>query len=785
MAAVSGMPGTKPQSLSKPVPGAEAAMTADDLLSSFDAPEIFAEPAVPQTAEDLLNQVGSAEPLAPPEGVAPAQDEFAPEPGFVQANVDQFRNFTTRLQAGLAANDTEKINFMKRKFGEENVRLKDDKLYFRKNGEKTFRKLDPNTLELINDLIPDFAREIVTEAAMIPGEVTGGFVGAGAAGVGAFPGAVAGRVASVPVANAFADNVAALAGVPRDESRNYRTENMIGMGAEAVLPVVGAKVLKYVPGTGAAQQAYKAAKESGEREIVALSKQSEEVLRATQRLAEEGRAARIDGAAVGLPGADVNLMGHHLNPDSPIAMNFAAQAASDSRFINAQQQLAEDWGASLTNTLQEIGRRGNKGPYRPEVLASKVTNAVEDIQKAEGQEIGKFKAKAMVQLKNQRLPLNDQTTQAAREMLQEFGFTPKKKITESITKNASQGSPRRNSVEELVWTPPKNLNSLVGKMGLTSVGEVRAVVNNLQELSNVMSKGANITDLDRLRNSFGATADSLFRTQAGARMGAMSGDLRKTYRQAIEAGLDTDFDRKAFNSAMDEFAALKQNVGVLKNALNEDASAKAIVKNVFTGKDNLEKVRAIKSISPESYASLKEEFVNQMLLEYGSRTSKTGFKSSQFMDSMNKKYGDEFLKEVMNEGKGPSLQTVKDLVTVTERLEETFRRSDVDKMSDKQKTGLMNATIGVLMKSPVKAVSGIGSLLTGQKGTENALIQIMTRDGIEKYVANYPGKIPDKAKMLQQLSNILAESRVYRAGMKQGERATKAVVKEKTMDQSR
>jgi hypothetical protein len=787
MAAIGGQPGTKPSALNKPVPGAEAAMTADDLLSSFDAPEMPSQAGaseVPKTADDLLNSMGAAEPVAPPEGMAPPQDEFAPEPGFLQGNMQQFQDFTTRLQAGLAANDTEKLGFLQKKFGAENAKVKNDKLYFRKPGEKIFRALDPDTFEIISDILPDFAREIITETAMLPGEAAGtaiGTLGGAAAGTAVAPGpgtvvgagtglvsgAIAGRVASVPLANYVADKVAEFAGVPQDETRSKLTENAIGMTAEAVLPFVGAKIAKYIPGTGAAQRAYKVAKEKGEREIIALSKQSDEVLKATQSLAEQGRGAQINGAAIGLPDANVNLMGHHLNPDNPILTQYAAQAASDPRFINAQTQLAEDWGASLTNTLTEIGRRGNKGPYSPEHLASSVTNAVADLQRAEGQAIGKFKAKALANLKNAPQPLSPGAMQKTNELMQELGF-----------KVQAKG-------DAISIIPPKNPNDLIGKLGLTSIGEVRAVINNVEAIAKGMQKGLPVTEIDRLRNSVGAASDSLFRTPAGAKLGALSGDLRQMYRDTIAKGLPEDFDKAAFNSAMDEFSALKTNVGVLKNALNEDASAKAIVRNVFTGKENLEKVRAIKRISPESYAGLKEEFVNQMLLDYGSRANKTGFKSTQFLDAINKKYGDEFLREVMDDGKGPGLKTVKELLTVTERLDDTFRKADIDKMSEKQKTGLMNATIGLMLKSPVKAVSGIGSILTGSKGTENALTQIMTRDGIEKYIANYPGKIPDKVGLYQQLSNILAEQRIYQLGEKAAGRATKAATKEEMMDKSR
>jgi len=234
----------RPSSLPSPVPKEEAPV------------------AEPPNAQGFA--VGSAPWEKAESAAAPiADDQFAPEPGFVQANVEQLPNVVTRIQAGLAANDTEKLGFLKNKFGQENATVKNGKLYFRKSADEKFKKLDPDTLELINDIIPDFSREIVTEAAMLPAEI-GTAVGLSAIPGGTFAGAAMGRVASTPMANAFADSVAQIANIPQDPNRDKRTENAVGMAVEAVAPSVGkvivGAVAKRLPGTAA----YKAAKEAGE-----------------------------------------------------------------------------------------------------------------------------------------------------------------------------------------------------------------------------------------------------------------------------------------------------------------------------------------------------------------------------------------------------------------------------------------------------------------------------------------------------------------------------------------
>jgi hypothetical protein len=217
------------------------------------------------------------------------------------------------------------------------------------------------------------------------------------------------------------------------------------------------------------------------------------------------------------------------------------------------------------------------------------------------------------------------------------------------------------------------------------------------------------------------------------------------------------------------------NLGVLKGALAEDASSKAIVRSFFTGKENLTKIQAIKKISPESFGALKEEFINQSLIEYSSRSSPTGIKSTQFLDALNKKYGDEFLKEVFDGSKGPGIEEVKHILNVTERIEKTFKKTDIDKMGGAEKKALMDSFVGLVANIKFKAVNGVSALIRGRMPRDHALRQIITKEGIDKYVASYPGKI-DKKTVLRQMNDMIAEWKFYdklEAAGEVGKRATK------------
>lgn len=791
MAGIAGAPAPKPGSLPQPVPGKETALTAESLFE--DAPSadgLFADaPPVQETTAPEIPPEQFEEQKYQNPAVDFAMTNFSPS-----GAVEQAKNVVTRIQAGLAANDTEKMMFLKKKFGEDNAVMKNGKLYFRRAPGEKLKPLDPETLELINDILPDFSREIITELAMLPGEgagaTLGGFAGAAlghlpGAAAGVALGGVAGRILSVPFANAAADQAAEMAGVPQDPNRDKTTENLIAMGFEGTMPVVGKSigkaVTKRIPGT----VAYKAAKEAGEREIVALTKQSEEVAQAAHELNQMGRGATFNPATVGMPGARVSLMGHQLSPDSPQLLASAARSKANPLYIKAENELAEGWGDSVRNTLTEIARKNNPGPLRPEMLASKVTNAVNDLRAAEGKAIGQFKSKAMQNLKNERQPLPPDMRGRVEELLREFNFSPRTKQSETRTKYFNGLLDRKTKTETTVWNPPKDLSAVQGRLQLNDAGDVRAAVNALNEVAKGLDTGLRPSDIERLRGVLGGLSDSFYDKQAGQRFGQLSGDMRGLYKETIKKGLDDDFEKAAFESAMSEFSEMAGNVQTLKKVLNDDYSAKAIVRSFFTGKENLAKIKAIKQLSPESFSSLREHFVNELMIDYADRSAKTGLNSTGFLNALDKKYGKEFLNEVFEGGKGADLDTLRKGLLVTERIESMTKKTSPELMSESQKKAAVDAASGWLLGIKSRMATGFVNLLTLGGKKDSALMDILTRDGIDKYVAQYPGRTADKKKLHEQFYNMLAEYKLMKAARSAAEsaapvagRATKATVRQ-------
>lgn len=781
MASISGQPSPKPQSVGSPVPGDELAQAAAAFMAKNKAPVMEAPAEAPQ--EDLVSaasQFVAQQPTGADNVVGPTgemqTDEQAYGAKLSEAGDDGKGALADRIRYGLAANDQEAVNALRSRYGDKNVVVKKGEIYFRRQDKGEMKRIDPDTFELAHDLLTDNARTAVTEAAMLPAEMLGGIAGAaagaGAGGatipvVGAIPGSAAGavtgarlaRVGMVPFANMAADKIAELAGVPQDEDRSKTSENLLGMGAEFFLPVIGSKLMKRIPGTAA----YKAAREAGEREVVALSAQSKAVVEAAQRLNAEG--------------IEAPLLLHQMQPaeKAPAVKKALEQVADSGALANREREIAEGYGQSLRNVLSTIASSGKKveGPAPdPANLSRGITDAVQNIDRAEGEAIGHLKAKAFALAKGRKMPLPDNANQMVEAMLRELKFTPGKEKTTSITRREVmnpileqvQTMGRRNVTERPRWSPPKNINEIVGRYGITEPGQARAIVNNLKEYADIMSRGGEVRlqDLDQLVNRMGALNPKLRGTEAGKQWGALTGELRQHRRQVIGNLLDNgadDFEKRAFNEAMDKFSLIRNNVEDLQGILDSgQRSTKSIVGYFFDGKDNINRIDALKAIvgkdSPQ-WGQLKDEFITQLIERNKDAGAQTGFNSTKMLSDLEVKYGKDFIGKVLNEGPGPNYQTVKDLLTYGQRLEATERGvKNIETAPEAVKRGIINGVIGMFMGQKGRSVSGAQTILKAGGDRDRVLMEILNRDGIEKYVADYRGKV-DRSYVTKQLEEAL------------------------------
>lgn len=113
------------------------------------------------------------------------QGEFDPEAGYANPQspvLDQIKQSLsanwTRFKSGLARDDGGAMKVWQKKYGEENVKRERGALWFRRNANEKFRKVDPDTFELIGDTILDGSGPIVEGTAAAIAE-TLGLVGTG------------------------------------------------------------------------------------------------------------------------------------------------------------------------------------------------------------------------------------------------------------------------------------------------------------------------------------------------------------------------------------------------------------------------------------------------------------------------------------------------------------------------------------------------------------------------------------------------------------------------------
>lgn len=765
MSAINGQPAPKPGSLGRPVPGANEQDEADAFVANYTAPKAAAPAADPEV-DSFVSSYGADAPMIDDASVPP---EDNPDQQFAHESAggsipEQLQNFATRLVTSLGANDKVKLGYLQKKFGSQNATMHDGKLYFRREGESKFKPLDPDTTEIISDFIGDWSREAVTEVAMVPGEIIGGVMGAiagspaGPPGIvgGAGLGAYTGRVASVPMANAAADKVAGWMGVPQDDERNIGGENLAGMATEAVLPLVGKyvakplakQIVKRIPGTAE----YALAKEAGKKEAVALSEQSKEVVQALEDLKQQG--------------THLEMMSSQIHPDSPQLATAVGKAeqAHPGQFMQKQMEVAEGYNKAVENTLGEIKRLGGEARGKGS-LAEIVTNGVETLEKAQGAAIGSYRAKALAKLKNEKQQIPQEFSQQAMELMQQLGFTRKATETKSAWQaNLGRGSGGVKTNVTYRMVPPRDMNALVGQLGMDPA-QARGLVNSLDEIGKHIADGNSIrlTDLEKLIDRVGPLNDMLRGTKAGNVWGGMTSQLRQFRREVIGNSLDSPVEKKLFNAVMDDYSLIREGAEQLRNVLNDDFTAKAMVSSVFTGKQNLAKVRAIKQIAGEKspeWAALREEFVNQLMLKHGDRASKTGYKSGAMLDDLQKNYGDEFIREVLP---GEKLAELKNLLTVGERIEQTWRGVKTNKMNEKAEKAAADATIGFLGGIKFKMINGVQNLIGASGGSEHALMELFNRNGYEKYLTNYKG---DKGKAAQVIEAMLARYNAARAQSK-------------------
>lgn len=702
----------RPSAVAKPVPGEDDAELNEAFLASFNAPEAVAA----SVSED---DTAFADSIAPPE------PEFESDPSFTEAQGQQFEKLGDRVRAGLAANDTEKLNFLKQRYGDENATLKDGEIWYRKEGKGKFRRFDPDAVELVADFL-DFSREATQEAALAVPEIAGGVLGnAYAPGVGAVGGALAARTAFTPAANQFADDLASLAGIPRDSSRDKATEDAIQAGSELLGPVVG-KSFRFLKrfAKGTQEHAERMAQKAAQKAEYSLSDESAQILNDVRELESGLFAKELGGAPLMNPA--------QINPDNALAVTAAMKVRNSPQMQKFQQDRGQMILSSVKENLSMLAPKAGHGPVPDEKLGQIITDAASDLKKAEGVAIGQFKSRARATLKGQRVSMSDALTEKVNFLVSEL----------------ASGRP--------------------GALGITDPNEMKAFSSAIEELAKRHGgKGLRLDDIDEVIDVVGDMVPRARKTggRISQRWQGLSSELRQFRRDAIKSGLPDDVDKKAFDQVMDSFSAHAEGIQNVADSINTTMGANAVVRSMFSkGKEATGDLQALRSVlkkqHPEAWDRLRSEWVENLTNEFFDETGKKNY--AGLMKRLNDPSNKE-LNAIMFEGQ--SLEPIKQLMRVGQRFEQTKMRAGPLGEDEIKKT--FGEVARVAAGSTYLKVGAVARLL-GMESEKSLLRDVLTKEGVEQYLTRVPP--PQRAKAAEFFNNLkdYARFKAARVGIRAG-----------------
>lgn len=650
---------------------------------------------------------------------------------------DQARNFQTASLVNEGASPKEKLGILEKQVGKDNVKVgSDGSLNFRYPGEKEFRPLAPPGFEILNDTLGN-TRQMGKEAVMLPAEAIAAWASGGNPYV-----ITATRAAMQAPANYAMDKVSELdAGAVHDPERSRLVENLIDTGVEAGAGIILHKIAQAVPGTTAYEK-LQARKQLNE---VNLLQQSKDLLADAQHLDNSGVFQKVPGAIVGPDLADqqITFRADQIFPNDAATLRKTAQVKDSPAFQNVQQAQVENVVNAAQNMFAKIsGYTGNDAHAAAEGLSS----VVQGLDQAEGKAIGAYRAKAMAQLGNNKLPVPQQLNQTAGQMLQQLGFT---------IRTTSDGGLR--------YLPPDDLKPLMGKLGITKMGDMRSFVNSLTDYANSAGTGLRISEIDRLVNTTGSLNVAANRNggQIAGMWGQFTSGLRQFRRDAIGAGLVDDIDVRGFNAAMDKFSAMREASGNLQRVLDGDFTSNAIAQQVFSkGQNGLSNLRAIKTLvkddAPETWAALKQSWVDDMFRRYSTPGSQVPFNFAGMQKELGS-YGNSFLDEAFD-GTGVTRKDVQSLMNIAQNIQTTYKKAGAPVgMDEKAKQGIFNSLVGALGGMHFKVVNGLQQAL-GVNIPGNPMKDVLDPRELANRLAHYNGP-GDKSMIEQNVKKIIATSR--------------------------
>lgn len=671
---------------------------------------------------------------------------------------DQVHDLDAQTIANVGRSGLAKQQLLEKQLGKGNVQVgSDGAISFRYPGEKEFRPLGGSPgLQILGDTVGNprqMFKEVITD---VPATLAGGIAYGltGGAGAGTVPGVMAGTRALMQTpANYILDKFEEAQGASHDANRSRLAENLMDTGVEAGFGALNTLVRYAIPGTDEFERRMqrKALNE------VTLTEQAKDLALADAHVTNSGAFQSVDLGIVSpsLAGKKLTIRSDQLFQNDAQVMRDTALAAPTPQFQNVQTAQVNNVVEAVKNMSAKISQYVG-GDASNDV--ERFSSIVKGIDTAEGKTIGSFRAKAMAQIGNEKLPVPQELQQQAAGMMQELGFT--------VRAGGDSG--------KLTYVPPADMRPLMGKFGITKMGDMRSFVNALQDYANTSGTGLRIDEIDRLVNTTGNLNGAAGRIggQVASSWGQFTGGLRQFRRDAIGAGLVNDIDIRGYNQAMDKFGALRDASNTVSKVLDGDFTSNAIVQQVFSkGQSGLENLRAVKTLvaedAPQTWAALKQSWMDDMFRRYSNPKGPVPFNFAGMQKEL-ASYGDTFLNEALD-GSGVTRKDVSSLMLVAQSIQNTYRSAGAPAgLDEKAKQGLFNSAVGVLGGMHFKVVNGLQQAFgIGVPG--NPLTEVFNPDKLALRLSKYTGP-GDKAIIEDNVKQLMGTAAVVR-GMPRALRA--------------
>lgn len=719
----------RPSALAGPVP--EETSELDQILASA--------PSAPEASE--LDSIMTEATQPPAE--TQAQDFPIEEPASVAGvNVDivqQLQDVPLRVAAAVA-NDPASIKLtLENIVGKDNVKQTEGGFYYRQPGQKGFRKLDPGTFEIVNDIYSDLYKEHLQTIGGVGGGITGAPLGPA--------GIFAGGTLGVAGATAGLKAAESKLGVVRPQEADQSTKAQLGRAAkftgEALMEGATFAATEGIGNKLGVMWAARRAKIQGIKKLAEVSPvdRLQESVKANLETLQEMRQLGITRK---IPGTNIEATANQLLPHTKNVQELADSLAGDVQFEQAQKIAAENFGQTALD-LVEAAAGTTKGklaavvrsgvPLEKTVKASDINGLFNQVRRAEGAVIAEFRNKVRATAKKSPLP----ATKSAEVISEIFNRLGVKQGPEGLE------FPDANSMAQL--------------LGTDSTKVLNGFKRDLTQLADKLNKGGltidELLEFSQLVGNKNEAAGN-FSGNYKLAIGKLSSALRSDSREAMTMILDPE-DAATYANKMQKFHSIAKSMTQLEDFLRDDIGMNTFVKGLINkGKEGLPNLKAAKEFlvkeNPDMYRNIVGEFMEELALKHRNSATVTGFNPTGMRKEL-AGLGREYLDELFPKKGKMSADIVLRSFDLAEQLQKTIVNGTDDQLKKDAKRTISALSTWHRGVNAVYTLAGLGA-------KNSRLLKLVSREGVEEFLTEVPKA--ERAMMRETLNGILTMAR--RAG---------------------